>query len=248
MKRPSPTEIGAVRPGVWPATTGRPQQIFRPDRRRGAAPGSRAKTPQAGEENPGLPLKTTMTTREKGKFGVFWCTLVYSGVLCRSGRRSSQHSCTIPSSSRRPFSCGSDISWFLLGLAPRSRFRGKNSLFGHEKSRNVTFGHLCPLHPTLWRGFAWFAGTQVCRPAEASLPGPSGPPPSCVQRMSSSLGGHQTEGGSRRQGASPKMTNRENSLFGHEMSRNVTFGHLCPPAAHPLVLFRMFRGHQLLTT
>jgi hypothetical protein len=50
----------------------------------------------------------------------------------------------------------------------------------------------------------------------------------------------------RGQGASPKMTNRENFIFGHEKSRNVTFGHLCPPTPPPLAWFRMFGGHPSL--
>jgi hypothetical protein len=172
-----------------------------------------------------------MRTGGNAQFGGRWWLLVASGPF--------------PGLHGYPFSCGSDISRFLLGLAPRSRSRGENSIFGHEKSRKVTFGHLCPPAPHPLALFRMFRGHPVWRPAKASLPGPSSPPPSCVQRISRLLGDHQTEGGSRRQGPSPKMTNLENFIFGHEKSRNVTFGHLCPPAPHPLAWFRMFRGHPV---
>jgi hypothetical protein len=129
MKRPSTTEIGAVRPGVWPATAGRPQQVFRPDRRRGAAPGCRAKTLPGGVEvNPGLPLKTTMTTREHGKLGgLWWLSVAFGGLR------------SIPGPSRRPLFVW--FGYFAVPPRPCSTFEVQGRKFTFW-SRKVTKSHV----------------------------------------------------------------------------------------------------------
>jgi hypothetical protein len=137
MKRPSTTEIGAVRPGVWPATTARPQQIFRPDRRRGAAPGCRTKTLPGGVQvTPGLPLKTTMTTREHGKLdGLWWLSVAFGGL------RPTRAFPATPFRVVRIFRGSSSALLQVRGSGAKIQFL---VTFGHEKSRLVIFTPCTP--------------------------------------------------------------------------------------------------------